>query len=812
MYQYEEEHLRQLRTFLPECTVLLKSNGAFPLTSPRRIALYGNGARHTQNGGTGSGEVNSRFFVTVEQGLEAAGFTISTKAWLDAYDNVRSLAKEAFFKEIKRRAKEHHTMAVIEGMGAVMEEPDYQIPLDGEGEAAIYVLSRTSGEGNDRKPVKGDILLSETETRDILALRERFDTFMLVLNVGGPLDLTPVLAVENILLLSQLGAETGSVLADILLGKSYPSGKLTTTWSAWQDYSRIGSFGDLNDTRYREGIYVGYRYFDSVGKRAQFPFGFGLSFTEFSVGESAVGLNGTRVNVSATVRNNGSLPGKETLQLYVSVPEGKLDQPYQTLTAWKKTKELLPGESERLHLSFDITDVSAYDTENAMWILEQGQYILRLGTSSADTVVCGVITLSKTVPARKVRSAGGKQDFDDWKPEKPRKETVQGQAPMLSIDPAAIRMHTVCYQVQEKIDPLIASLSDEELIRLNIGAFDPKAGATGVIGNASTTVAGAAGETTSALKDRGIPALVMADGPAGLRLCKQYAKGKKGMIPIGETIPETIAVFLSPLIRRLMRLLQPRVPKNAAIYDQYATMIPIGTAVAQSWNPDGAEVCGDVVGAEMERFGIHLWLAPALNIHRDIRCGRNFEYYSEDPLVSGVFAAAMTAGVQKHPGCATTIKHFAANNQESNRYGSNSIVSERALREIYLRGFGICVKRAQPHALMTSYNLLNGIQTAERRDLIEDILRCEFGFQGIVMTDWLVGGMNNKKATHAQSVPWKISAAGNDLLMPGGIRDYKNLLNAVKTGHLDRRQLQINATRVYELIKTLTSTERTHDA
>jgi beta-glucosidase len=249
-----------------------------------------------------------------------------------------------------------------------------------------------------------------------------------------------------------------------------------------------------------------------------------------------------------------------------------------------------------------------------------------------------------------------------------------------------------------------------------------------------------------------------------------------------------------------------KVPADARIQDQYCTAIPIGTALAQSWNLEFAKACGDIVGAEMERFGVHLWLAPALNIHRSILCGRNFEYFSEDPYISGKMAAALTLGVQAHPGCGTTIKHYCANNQETNRYGNNSRVSERAMREIYLKGFGICVEESQPKAVMTSYNLLNGQHTAERRDLTEDVLRREFGFRGIVMTDWVVGNgiMNNKKDIHPAVKPQLVAAAGGDVFMPGCKADFKNMEKGLADGSLTRQQLRINATRVYRMAKELT--------
>jgi len=303
--------------------------------------------------------------------------------------------------------------------------------------------------------------------------------------------------------------------------------------------------------------------------------------------------------------------------------------------------------------------------------------------------------------------------------------------------------------------------------------------------------------------------MVMADGPAGLRLSQQFYRDEKGAHGVGAAgLPESIAEFLPKPAQWLMTLLsgKSKVPANAKVEYQYATAIPIGTALAQSWNLEFAKACGDIVGDEMERFGVHLWLAPALNIHRSIRCGRNFEYFSEDPLISGRMAAAITLGVQAHPGCGTTIKHYCANNQETNRYGNNSQVSERAMREIYLKGFGICVRESQPKAVMTSYNLLNGTHTAERRDLSEDILRCEFGYKGIIMTDWVVGNgvMNSKADIHPRVKPQLVAAAGGDLFMPGGKADFKNVMAGLADGSVSREQLQINATRVCRMAKELT--------
>lgn len=500
-------------------------------------------------------------------------------------------------------------------MGAVMPEPEYALPLDGEGDAAIYILSRISGEGNDRNFAPGDILLTETEKRDILELNRKYSKFMLVINTGGPVDLSPVLEVDNILVLSQLGVDTGSALADLILGKAYPSGKLTTTWTAWDRYPQIGDFGELEDTCYKEGIYVGYRYFNSIGEKALFPFGFGLSYTDFEISCVDVKAEGEHIYVSAAVKNTGCHPGKEVVQLYVSVPEGKLDQPYQTLADFEKTKELAAGETQNVKLCFDLSDLASFDADTAAYILEQGDYILRIGNSSVQTKVCGVVKLDEDVTVKKVRSIGGKVDFSDWKPEKRRQEDLPEEIVVVSVSAVDFATETVSYDVPAEVDTKIKALTDEELAYLNVGAFNPKGGALSIIGNASQNVACAAGETTSQLKSKDFEPLVMADGPAGLRLSQSYAVDEKGVHPIGETMPATILDFMPAPLVFLTSLMNPKPKKNAEIRHQYATAIPIGTAIAQSWNREFAYICGDIVGDEMERFGVHLWLAPALNIH-----------------------------------------------------------------------------------------------------------------------------------------------------------------------------------------------------
>ncbi|SCW26603.1 beta-glucosidase [Ruminococcaceae bacterium YRB3002] len=797
--EYERDHLERLRPYLPECTVLLKYGGQFPVDAPCKVALYGAGARNTVKGGTGSGEVNSRFFITVEQGLKDRGFTVTTSDWIDPFDQIRQKAHKQFVKEVKARARRKKVLPAIEGMGAIMPEPEYDIPLSATGDIAVYVLSRISGEGADREYRKGDILLTDSEVRDILELNRVFNRFMLVLNTGGPVDLTPVMEVKNILLLSQLGVETGYVLADILLGKSYPSGKLATTWSVEEDYCKEGTFGDRDDTYYNEGIYVGYRYFDSAGKEPVFPFGYGLGFTSFSLQNADFTVEGQTVRVMAKVSNTGGFPGKETLQLYVSIPSGRLDQPYQTLAAFAKTGELKPGEDCEVELFFDMSEIASYDEKSSSYVLESGDYILRLGTSSRDTGVIGAVRLEESVTVKKVDNLLGEPGFRDYVPESVSTSEQAGK--VICIDPGCIPCTSVSYDDVSFDVSRVEGLTDEELCYLSIGAFEARGGLTSAVGNSGKSVAGAAGQTAQMLENKGIGSLCMADGPAGVRISRNYVVRDGKVLSLDMGIPDSMQDYIPKIAFMILKLSGVKPRKGEEIRHQYCTAIPVGTAVAQSWNTDFAYVCGDVIGSEMELYNVDLWLAPALNIHRDIRCGRNFEYYSEDPLISGVMAMHMTRGVQSHKGRGVTIKHFAANNQETNRYNSNSRVSERAMREIYLRGFEICVRGSQPRTVMTSYNLLNGTHTSENRALIKSILRKEFGFDGVVMTDWVFsGGTMDKTSIYPAPESYKVAKAGGDLFMPGSKHDYDNLLNALKNGAVTREQLMINVSRIVKIM------------
>lgn len=802
--KYENINLELLRDHLSECTVLLKKDGNFPLENPGNIAAYGNGVRKTIKGGTGSGEVNSRFMINIEDGLKKCGFKIINDKWLDEYEDIYLKAKEDFRKEIKQLARKQHTLTVLAGMGAVMPEPEYELDLDYGAQACIYVLSRISGEGSDRRYIKGDIELTDTEIRDINLLNEQYEKFMLVINAGGPVDLDPVKDVKNILILSQLGVETGYVLGQILLGES-PTGKLTTTWAGKDQYCQEIDFGDPHETRYREGIYVGYRYFTSFGIKPLYPFGYGLTYSEFRIDDVDVIVRDKVVNVSAEVMNIGEYEAKEVVQAYISKPAVRLDEPKLELASFVKSSRLKPGEKENVTMNFELTDLASYDEEREVYFLEKGKYGIYVGNSSEDLEIVKVIELSDEAIISKVRNAFRKPDFIDLKTEKTERE-YEG-IDIIRIDAADFETVSVEYDKDIEISDAAKKLSDEELMYLSMGSFNPSGGLISMIGNASTSVAGAAGESTLVLKDKGIDNLIMSDGPAGIRISRDYYRDEKAVHSLGAAIPESVMEYMPKWQQKLLSLFN-RKPKNIVVEHQYATAIPIGTAIAQSFNVELAQMCGDIVGKEMEVFNIDLWLAPALNIHRDIRCGRNFEYFSEDPLLSGKMASAMTKGVQSHKGKGVTIKHFCCNNQETNRTANNSIVSERTIRQIYLKGFEICIQEAHPAALMSSYNLINGEHTSEKKELISDILYDEFDYDGLVMTDWVINhGSFAKNNKYDGAYSYKVVMSGNSMFMPGSRKDFEELKKGFADGVVSRKQLEENATRILRVIDRLKKKE-----
>ena len=799
MAEYEIKHIQFLRDSASECTLFLNKNEEFPIEKPCSVLLIGSGARNTLKGGLGSGDVESRYFTTCEQGLENSGFTITSKNWLDEYPKLKDSKRNEYIEYIYDMAEKYQSHPIDMAEGIVFPEVEYNLEIKEEeqkADIAIYVLGRNSGEGMDRRPIKGEVLLTDTEIKDILYLNEKFKKFILVLNVYGVVDISPVKEVSNILLLSQLGVVTGDILADIILGKTNPSGKLATTWTRIEEYKFLNDFGGLDDTNYVEGVYVGYRYFNSAGIKPLYPFGFGLSYTSFDISKvSFINKKNDLILIKVKVKNIGKFKGKEVIQVYVSPSQENMDKPYQSLVTFKKTDELEPDEECLNILSFKLSDVARYDEKNAFYILDKGRYIIRVGNSSEKTKIFGFITLEEDIIVEELKNIDGKPDFEDYKPNIEYKDDLTG-IEEIKLTKNNFSTKKVEYDYTFKVHDKISNLSDDELARICVANFreDGEVYVDKVVGEA--------GETTTKVESV-TKYFTMVDGPAGLRIAKKYGIDENGSYRLCENLLEDyMHDFYTKEELKYVDNLENNKNRKGEIHYQFATALPSATSLAQSFNEDFIEECGDLVGEEMDIFNVHLWLAPALNIHRNILCGRNFEYYSEDPLISGKMAAAMTRGVQSHKNRATTIKHYACNNQEFNRKNNNSKLSERALREIYLKGFKIAIEESSPIALMTSYNLINGKHSSQNKQLLIDVLRSEWKYEGLIMSDWISSYFTAYKVSkHPAQNSLDNIKGGNNLHMGGGKNDYLLLINNLKEGNLKREDLLQCASKVYETIE-----------
>ena len=801
---YEKKHIQITRETASECTLFLNKNNEFPIKKPCNVLLIGSGARNTVKGGLGSADVESRFFTTCEEGLEKAGFKITSKDWLNEYP----LLKEKKIDEHMKFIKEMHENNKVNNSFRMVAFPeyDYDLKIDKNDEIqsdiAIYVLSRNSGEGLDRRLIKGDALLTDTEIKDILYLQKKFTKFMLVLNVGGVVDISPVRKVSNILLLSQLGVVTGDILADIILGKVNPSGKLATTWSKIDDYKFIKEFGDANDTNYKEGVYVGYRYFDSAGIKPLYPFGFGQSYTNFHIKKISLENENDNICIKVKVKNIGNFSGKEVIQIYVSPSQNNKDKPYQSLVAFKKTPIIKPSKSTKMILSFKLRNVARYDEETASYILDKGNYIIRVGNSSGNTKIIGYVKLKDNVITEELRNIEGTPDFEDYKPKISIKDDLT-KAQEIILSKENFKTKKVEYNYYYKVYDKISNLDIKDAAYLCVGGFrlshnEVNEKQRGL--NALTT------KRVKEIKNY----LRLADGPTGLRIARAYNIEPSGDHQILRLNPDPARIndfkYLSK--QKKISLSKDNTKEDYSsfpnVFYQYATAIPIATALAQSFNLDLVQKYGRLIGREMELYNVDVLLGPAMNIHRNILCGRNFEYYSEDPLVSGKMAAALIKGVQsiKHKG--TTVKHFAANNQENNRLNSNSKMSERALREIYLKGFQIAIKEAHPTALMTSYNLINGVHPSENEQIMIDVLRNEWKFGGLIMTDWTRSGqMDFGASKYPPQYVYNTIKAGNNIMMSGSKKDYELILEKLNENVLTTDDILHCASKVYETIQLL---------
>ena len=783
-------HIELSKEAAKEGMVLLKNeNNILPLAAGSKVALFGKGTFDYVKGGGGSGDVTVAYIRNLYEGLKLQKEKISIFEELcDYYRN-----------DIKKQ----YAAGAVPGMTI---EPDVPAELLSKAQAytdtAIISICRYSGEGWDRKSVidpnnkalwdyeremteksaelfkDGDFCLSVKEKEMIDTVKASFKNVIVILNVGGMVD-TSWFAyddqIQSALLALQGGMEGGLAAAELLVGDGNPSGKTVDTFAkSLDDYPSTYNFHESRDyVDYTDDIYVGYRYFETIPGAAEkvvYPFGYGLSYTTFDVETVSAGVVNSnctsetnKLYAKVRVTNTGKFSGKEVVQVYIAKPQGKLGKPAKELAAFEKTRELQPGESQLMILTWEINDMASYDdlgkVKKSAYVLEAGSYDIYVGTSVRDVTkadysyILNHDVITEQLSAKLVPTSLPKRMLADGSYEAlPQSEPVdtdysaignidpsltEGVAPCQRAIPyfrfadgmAKNGSHDIMDVVEGRItlDEFVSELSIDELIHLLGG--QPNTGVANTFGLGN-------------LPEYGVPSVMTADGPAGLRL------------NIGCTVN--------------------------------TTAWPCATLLACTWNPALVWQVGKAGAKEVKENNLAVWLTPAVNIHRNPMCGRNFEYYSEDPLIAGKMGAAMVKGIQSQH-IAASVKHFTANNKETNRKNSDSRVSERALREIYLKGFEIIVKEAQPWTIMSSYNAVNGHRTSESYELLTDILRGEWGFQGMVTTDWWTCGEHYKEIK-----------AGNDLKMATGYPE--RVKKAMEMGLLGRQELEQSARRVLELI------------
>lgn len=543
-------HREIARQVAAEGMVLLKNDGDLPLKE-KRIAAYGAGVRMTIKGGTGSGDVQERYSVNVESGLKNAGFEILSTRWLDRFDKQFAQEKEEWRLGIEERIKKYKIWEVQKMFDEVIHVTPLKFPIGDkiqeedlcECGTAIYVVARQAGESADRRREAGDFLLSDVELYNIKLLSERYKNFVLVINCGSQIDLTALDGVNigAIIFMAQGGEEGGNALADILCGRVTPSGKLTDSWAyKYEDYpasDEYGILGNVLEQQYKEGIYVGYRYFDTFGVDVRYPFGFGLSYTKFEIATKSIDAEKSVVTLKVTVKNAGTeYSGKEVVQVYLAKPQGTIKCERHTLCAFAKTKELRPNESEEVTLMFDLTDFAVYDERDAKYVLQSGKYGVFIGNSIQDITPVAVLNLDAEVVTEICKSVCKKRgEFNEITADI-KDETYSADLPVIEIKVAAFATKKNEYGNLSPIittpqtEKYLKTLSDKDLIELTVGG--------GYMGRSYNVTPSVAGRTSISLLKRGIPNINLSDGPAGLRLSPKNAYTKGGSPRYIDHVPD----------------------------------------------------------------------------------------------------------------------------------------------------------------------------------------------------------------------------------------------------------------------------------
>lgn len=753
----------QARAMAADGIVLLKNEDkTLPITGQTRVAVFGRSAVNYFTVGYGSGgDVVSPYRRNLMEGLLEHGVKV---------DGILASQYETWCSRPRN--------VPDEGYWAHWPMSNPEMPLKAEDVAAaalrcdmaLVVIGRAAGESRENVLKPGSYYLTDREKAMLDVVATYFHRVCLVMDCGNVIDMSWTRDYENkltaIVYAWQGGMESGTALADVLTGAVNPSGKLTDTIAVkYEDYPSSQSFGAMAFNAYTEDIYVGYRYFETFAPdRVLYPFGFGLSYTRFRLSSQAA-VSGNQVTVNTTVENVGDEAGREVVQVYVDLPCGTLGNPKRVLAGFKKTGLLQPGQQQVVDVSFDLASLASFDDTGCTghkdaFVLEAGNYCVQAGTSIRDVkaVVCivkqGLEVVRQLHECNAVRpehgfcrmvNRGGALDMEmvptanrnlkqDILAHLPQ-ELTPGQTEFTFEDVKAGRCTP---------EEFVAQLSDQELDDITHG-FGLMNDPSGPAGNA-----GSLGGVTEALKKRGIPTVITTDGPSGIR------------------------------IRRTCSLL------------------PCGTCLASTFDPEGVEALYRLLGREMVLQGTQVLLGPGMNIHRNPLCGRNFEYYSEDPLLTGKIAAAMVRGIQSQ-GVSACPKHFACNNQETNRNKCDSRLSQRAQREIYLKGFEIAVKESDPWCLMTSYNLVNGVWSHYHYELVTDILHDEWGYRGLTITDWWMQPGAAPEFPAITNDACRIRAQV-DVLMPGEIQERTLVASLADPNGVTRAEAQRCAVNVIKFI------------
>lgn len=750
-----------------EGIVLLKNNNALPYKLDTKISVFGRCQLDYFYVGYGSGgDVNAPYFVNVIDGIKNAGGHVNE--WLLEY-----------YKDF---TKNNHAPHGFWGHWPMnFEEPSLDDKMveraSEESDVALVVIGRAAGEDRENTLTKGSYYLTDEERTLLDNVCNHFSNVTVLLDCGNIIDMQWALDYEErlrgIIYAWQGGMESGNAIADVLFGRVNPSGRLTDTVAVrYEDYPSAMHFGNKLFNTYVEDIFVGYRYFETFSKeKALFPFGYGLSYTNFDIEVLDFKSDNDKIKVEVRVTNIGDVAGKEVVELYANAPQGNLSKPVMSLVAFDKTINLEPKKSQKITLEVPVYLLASFDDTGATghkysYILEKGEYKFFIGENVRDVDEAGSFELKEDRVLEELEAVCAPKEYMDrivafkvngsfipkkvaLKPEKPylRKRILDN----LPKEIGHVVHNYNFSQVKSReisVEKFVSSLTNQELEALTRGEGGMDS-SYGVAGNA-----GAFGGIIPELNKKGVPAVITTDGPAGIRIRK------------------------------------------------YTSLLPCGTALASTFNTRLVEELCSEMGKELKNAGSNVLLAPGMNIHRNPLCGRNFEYFSEDPLLTGKMAAAFVRGIQSSGGSACP-KHFACNNQESSRTINNSIVSQRALREIYLKGFEICVKEAKPLNIMTSYNKINGIWSHYNYDLATTVLRKEWGFDGCVMTDWWMKHSQSHEFPNLRDNAYRVRSQV-DVYMPGSFKrtekKYKpdnslletiGLKNGITRGELERSAINV---------------------